>query len=414
MSSHWNRPTTKELLRHIPAHPFFLAAHPIVSLLAFNIAQIYTQDAVKSLLISLAFTAMVLGGLRVLSRNWQVAGLLTSLLVVWFFLYGRVYVPLKSISVLGVVLGRHRYLLVAWSVPFIAAALWLKKRHRVIPDLTMAFNIFSAILICIPTIEIGAFQLRNLSRSGTPAASSLAPSISWTHDSIPPDIYYILLDEYARSDVLKQEFGIDNATFLGGLRQLGFYVAECAQSNYSRTSLSLTSTFNMEYLQTLKPGLTRDDDPAWLLPYLKHNIVRQQLEGLGYKTIVFWNPWGEFVWDDAAIVYRSSGTSLLTPFESLLLTTTVARVYMDSRLAESRQIANYTNYMDTLYALETLPRLPDIPGPKLVFAHLVIPHPPFVFGPNGEKIDIPYDADAGNIYTEEDFKAGLCRRGELH
>lgn len=84
----------RDLLRRIPAHPFFLAAHPIVSLLAFNITEIYTRDAVKSLIITLGLTAIVLGGLRMLSGKWQVAGLLTSLLVLWFFVYGRLYVPL--------------------------------------------------------------------------------------------------------------------------------------------------------------------------------------------------------------------------------------------------------------------------------------------------------------------------------
>lgn len=289
---------------------------------------------------------------------------------------------------------------------FVAAAIWLEKRPQVIPDLTMAFNVFSAILISLPTIEIGAFQLRNLSRASPPATSSFVPSISWMRDSIPPDIYYILLDDYARSDVLKEEFGIDNSAFLGSLQQLGFYVPDCAQSNYSSTRPSLTSTFNMEYLQTLKPGVTPDDDPVWLLPYLKHNIVRQELEGLGYKTIVFRIPWENLVWDDAAIVFGPTGPTRLSPFESLLLGTTAARVYLDVQVAQSRQIANYSNYLDTLYALETLPKVPGISGPKFVFAHLVIPHPPFVFGPNGEKIDIPYDPDAGRNYTEEDFKRG--------
>lgn len=135
-------------------------------------------------------------------------------------------------------------------------------------------------------------------------------------------------------------------------------------------------------------------------------MVRQQLEESGYETIVFKNPWERFVWDDAAIAYRSSGSGLLSPFEYLLLRTTVARVYLDVKLAEIRQLSNYANYEDTLYALKQLPQVPAISGPKFVFVYLMIPHTPFVFGPDGEKIDIPYDADAGNIYTEEDFKRG--------
>jgi hypothetical protein len=406
MTVHFSRGAIKGLFRYIPIHAFFLAAYPIVSLLAFNIDQIYAQDALKPLLISFSTTAMILCGLRVLSKNWQLAGLLTSMLVVWFFMYGRIYVPLKTVSVFGLVLGRHRYLIIVWSAIFIAAAFWLMKRPRVNQDLTMALNIFSTILIFLPTIQISSFLIRTRTPPRSLVVNSDTPLISWSDNSIPPDIYYIVLDEYARSDVLEQVYGIDNSSFLEDLQQLGFYIAECARSNYSRTNHSLTSTFNMEYVQTLKSGIAPDEDPAWLLPFLKHSVVRQQLEGLGYKTIVFKNPHEKLTWDDAAIVYKSSGTALLSPFEYLLLRTTVVRAYLDVREAETRQLADYTYYEDTLYALRQLPKVPDIPGPKFVFVHLIIPHSPFVFGPEGEKIDIPYDADAGNIYTEEDSKRG--------
>ncbi len=405
MHIQFNRNAIKKLFSQIPVHPFFLAAYPIVSLLAFNIKEIYMRDAIKSILIALLSTAIVLGVLRVLKRSWQIAGLLTSLLLVWFFVYGHLYNQLEDISILGVQVVRHRYLLLIWSGIIFIAAFWVLKKYRANPKLTLALNIISAFLICIPAIQISAFELRNLFYPKTPAAVTDNPLISWTNNSRPPDIYYIVLDGYGRSDALKEVEGIDNTDFLDSLRHLGFYVAECSQSNYTRTLLSLTSTFTMEYLQTINPQLTADQDTSWLYPYLKHNIVRQQLEQLGYKTIVFENPWEGMVWDDAAIVYRPTGSSLLSPFEYLLLSTTVMRVYLDVQQAESHQVF-YTNYVDTLYALDQLQNVPSIPGPKLVFAHLVIPHSPFVFGPDGEFIDIvPYDKVHG-IYTAEDHKRG--------
>ncbi|MHA2428831.1 MAG: sulfatase-like hydrolase/transferase [Candidatus Hermodarchaeia archaeon] len=401
-----SRADTKELSRNVPIHAFFLAAYPIVSLLAINIDQIYAQNAITSLLISLSLTALALVGLRLLTKSWPTAGILTSLLVLWFFLYGRIYVPWKSVSIFGTVIGRHRYLLVAWTGFLIAITIWLMKKAKVIPDLIRALNIISTILICLPIIQISAFYLRNPSRSTSSGVNSVTPLISWVDSTSPPDIYYIVLDGYARADVIEQVYGIDNTPFLEDLRQLGFYVAECAQSNYSRTSHSLTSTFNMKFIQDLRSGIPPDEDPSWLLPYLQQNVVRQQLEELGYKTIVFKHSWERFVWDDAAIVYESSGTALLSPFEYLLLRTTVARAYLDAREAEAGQLSDYTYYEDTLYALRQLPNVPDIPGPKFVFSHLIVPHSPYVFGPEGEYIDIPYDADAGNIYTREDDVRG--------
>jgi len=66
MHIQFNRTAIKKLFSEIPVHPFFLAAYPIVSLLAFNIKEIYMRDAFKSILIALLSTAIVLGGLRML------------------------------------------------------------------------------------------------------------------------------------------------------------------------------------------------------------------------------------------------------------------------------------------------------------------------------------------------------------
>jgi len=373
------RNTLKGLFRNIPFHPFLLAAYPIVSLLAYNLSQVYGRDVIKPLQITFLSAAIILGLLRVLTRSWQIAGLLTSLLLVWFFVYGHLYNQLKSLTIAGVILGRHRYLLVVWSLIILLVAFWLLKSFHAIPNLTLGLNIISILLISLSLAQVGGFYVRNLSFPKTPAASTENTLVSWTNKSPPPDIYFIILDGYGRSDALESVEGIDNSAFLNRLQQLGFYVARCSQSNYTRTLLSLASTFNMEYVQALNTQLTPGQDTAWLVPYLKHSFVRQQLEQLGYKTIVFKNPWEAWVWDDAAIVYRSSGRGLLSPFEYLLLSTTVTRVYLDKQQAGINHLANYTNYEDTLYALDQLPNVPKISGPKLVFVHLVIPHAPFVF-----------------------------------
>jgi hypothetical protein len=172
--------------------------------------------------------------------------------------------------------------------------------------------------------------------------------------------------------------------------------------------LSLASTFNMEYLETLTPEISADtNSTSWLLPYLKHSRVREMLASLGYKTIVFQTNHEGMTWEDADIIFQPSDiSSALSPFEGLLLRTTPLKAWIDVNSQVVHLSENESDRNKILYTLEKLPEIPDIKGPKFVFVHLVIPHPPFVFGPNGERIDIPYDVDKGNIYTKEDYKRG--------
>ncbi len=39
-----------------------------------------------------------------------------------------------------------------------------------------------------------------------------------------------------------------------------------------------------------------------------------------------------------------------------------------------------------LFAFDQLAVVPSLPSPKLVFVHILSPHPPMVFGPNGEPV----------------------------
>jgi hypothetical protein len=73
----------------------------------------------------------------------------------------------------------------------------------------------------------------------------------------PPDVYFLVVDGYARQDTLSKVYGLDNSPFLGFLRDHGFYVADAARSNYAQTGLSFSSSLNMNYLDPAVPDLPR-------------------------------------------------------------------------------------------------------------------------------------------------------------
>ncbi len=213
-----------------------------------------------------------------------------------------------------------------------------------------------------------------------------------------PDVYFIVLDGYARADVLQSELNLDNTPFLNALRSRQFYVADCSVSNYAQTEELFASTLNMTYLDDIlsriKAPQLRED---YFAPYIKNNQVRQYLEFLGYQTVAFYTGYEWAEWTDATYFLgdpRSTQATVksLIPFESSFLSRTIFNSLVDDLkylgLGQTAQITRLTgNEVDRDIVLNTLNELPvvaQLRGPKLVFAHILLPHPPYVFGPNGE------------------------------
>src|ERR671910_2035406 len=73
----------------LPLHPILAAAYPVVFLFAVNAdEQVTTGPLWLPLLLSVGITGAVLAVLGLLLRDWQRAGLVTTVLVIGFFGYG--------------------------------------------------------------------------------------------------------------------------------------------------------------------------------------------------------------------------------------------------------------------------------------------------------------------------------------
>ncbi len=57
----------------------------------------------------------------------------------------------------------------------------------------------------------------------------------------------------------------------------------------------------------------------------------------------------------------------------------------DANIIKDTYANHRQRILNTLDSLETIPT--DIPSPKFVYAHVIAPHDPYVFGPDGEWLD---------------------------
>jgi hypothetical protein len=389
-------------LHNIPLHPFLFALYAIGSLLAFNLQEIEVSQAYRSVLFSILLVVATLGAFFLLIRNWKKAAALTSLIIILFFSYGHVYGLIKNAEIAGMILGRHRYLLLVFGVLLFLGAVYIFRGVKDFNYLTRNLNILAIILFAIPLLNITMTSVRTASRS----LEEDSPPIPTSEDDIElenlPDIYYIILDSYARSDFMQSSFGYDNTGFLDHLEGKGFYIAEESNSNHNWTALSLSSSLNLEFVQNLGIPLVRGSYPGIFIEPIRHSRVRAILEDLGYSTVAFRTGYIPTEILDAEYFFEpnlSDFASLEDPltinaFEAMLLHST-ALVLMEG-LESSPFFDNVAFRSEYSYSVlreiilsqfANVEQVPSIPGPKFVFLHVLAPHKPYLFGPDGEEIE---------------------------
>jgi hypothetical protein len=367
-------------------YPFFFALYPILELRNHNIAYVGATDLVRPIILSVLLTGLIWIVLRLLVRDWQKSGMITTLVMIAFFTYGQVFIEIES--AFGTVI-RHRYLALIYAGILLLLAiliLWkVRKPNTIINFLTITGGVLTLFsIVRMLQHDLSVYQAAQQSNE---VQSSLLQKVSNTKEAQKPDIYLILLDAHTSIRTMKKDFYYDASAFQQQLEDLGFYVAECAQSNYPITSLSVTSVFYANYHQ--KPTLY----PVF------SSLVIKTLRSEGYRVITFENRSnGHFDIGEDVRLSRNQlslkGVDLtggLSEFEVMLWQTSFARIVYDMpqlipafNLQSLQKWEYYEHYQQTYFMLNELKRLPETGGPKFVFAHFMVPHPPFIFAPDGE------------------------------
>jgi Sulfatase len=375
-------------------HPFLIGLFPVLFLYAHNASEISRIELIVPSLVILSLTIFAWVILSRLLRSPQKAGLIISLFLVLFFSTSHTLMllndSLTSLSNLWVhrdVNLDQRLILFVEVVLFAALVRLIVRKIENPRPLTRVLNIFSIVLISLPLGNL-AFGARQAADSTTQARRSLAGEPNQiTVDTVAlaprkPDIYYIILDGYARGDVMKNIYGFDIEPFLKRLESLGFYVARDSRSNYPQTRLSLASALNCRYLDPSDAGSQEMSEAMWGL--IGDNTVLKALRKHGYKFVTFSTGLGETEHPEAD-VYLSPNLPL-TGFQWMLVSSTpLASVLMAPSTINPYQLSRKR----TLHVLDKLPEIAKMPAPTFTFAHILSPHPPFTFGEHGEDVS-PY------------------------
>ncbi|MEP7134262.1 MAG: sulfatase-like hydrolase/transferase [Chloroflexota bacterium] len=366
-------------------YPFLIAIYPVLALKNFNSTYVDLASILRSLVIVLLITALVWLITFGIFRKRDLSGVITSLVMIIILAYGHVYIQIEN--GLGHPL-RHTVLAGLFAIG-LALSCWLLLKRPTAVSGTSQFLANTAVILVV--MSLGQSAVNEVNRIRAANVLSKPDQVQTQNEASAslPDIYLIVLDGHGRSDVLQSEFGFDNSQFINRLTDMGFYVAQCSQSNYASTNYSLTSMFQMDYIQLVNG---RDK-----LPDLKNTPFLETLRAAGYSVVTFENyASGHFDLGEDLRLSRhqfalgqidlSGG---LNEFEKIMLNTSITRLFLDTEIIpgfnENKlvQLEYYEHYLQTKYILKKLPEIPKLKSPKFVFVHILVPHIPHVFTPDG-------------------------------
>ena len=390
----------------LPIHPLLFAAFPLLAYFAHNIGKIPVQEIFRPLAMAMLGTVVAWLCFLLMTRQVRKAAFAASIVVLLFFSYGHIMSLLPQ--------GMHVLMLPA-SLLGLAVLLWIVCRTRQpLYDATAALNL-AAFVLLVPSCWTIATQLgimkppvprphignQNEFESGSSATTTVHANrhLSDAPKDVP-DVYYIVLDAYGRADRLQAYYGYDNTPFLQALEARGFFIARHSEANYDQTPLCLASALSMNYLQA-PPG--QQLNPDLLRREVDDNRVAAYLRTLGYHYIDVASGIEESRVTTADLVFNDEPD--LSTLESNMLDLTA----FGGLAAHQRN--RYDRHRRRLAGgFSNLEKVAALPYPKFVFAHILAPHPPFVFGANGESINPkgPLDlSDASDLLkqmTKEEYR----------
>ncbi|MCK9641667.1 MAG: hypothetical protein M0R39_17325 [Prolixibacteraceae bacterium] len=368
-----------------------------------NMISIYPKELILPLALSTMTALVVSGVFYIVHRNQRIAALISSLtLIAVISDYQSRFLASKPL-ITGIynllpfpTVGPWATNLIFLAILFTGCAIlstiiskkiivkyFAKYTHKI-----FQFIIFVVLIIFILNVLnlVGYLIDTNSQIAYRPA--SLPSPISSASDK--PDIYYIVLDRYTNNDNLKNYFSYDDQ-FISRLRSSGYYVDESGHSNYPYTAMSIGSTLSANYLNNLesKYDKSKYQSEVALFNLSRYSPVAKTFKELGYEYDVIGSwynvsnkaPLANHQYNENSVLKISHTKSkILSSFENIQLQNSIFFEFLKS--------ANRYNYQDPVaqaqYQLNVLNNMADKgAGGKLIFAHILVPHDPYVFNSDG-------------------------------
>lgn len=368
------------LLSRVPLFPYLIPIYAIGFLLVHNSGAVDVQYAIPPVVGSFIVSGLLhLGLYRALGDHARAAWV-SALLLFAFFTFGHFFQFVTSgfdTMTKPPWFLRQRVLFPAWiGGTLVGCALVIRRLQPQRADFSIPNLALSGLVLWL------AFQGAVLGKGTQQGPAHLSPvGRAATQISRRPNIYFIVLDGYGRQDHLLATGRGDIRDFRSSLEKRGFRTAEKARSSYLQTYLSLSTTLNLAYADDLAPAGTLESKRAWLErgpiinQLIQESRVAKFLKGLGYRYLVL--PSQVSMSHRSRIADINYGSPMaMTEFGTLLWSSTAASPFLTTQSA----LITRDDFEETFQHFSEAAKEA---GPKFVFSHILLPHPPYIYRADG-------------------------------
>ncbi len=358
--------------RFLSLLPFIVILIPLFFQYFKNNEFFELSELLLSILIVESIIVIIFVIIKLLIKNTLKTILILTIGITLLFIYSPLYDKIDNFSINGFYI-KNLYVIGIFGIVFAGLCYFCiktsKKYYR---------EVFFTNIIAIGIISI---IIINGLVSDTLDQSSFKEDLKYNSlDRL--NIYYIVLDSYAHSTILDRVYGYNNEEFLSFLKNNGFYVVSKSHSNYNQSFLSLASSLNLQYVNYFSDELgfdSRNFQPIYEM--IDENELMSYFKSKGYKIISFASANGADGNLEIADVNLCEKKILNSQFLTILLRGTIFEpfyVEFIQSLENERELCVFSE-------LQTLDDKNS--KPFFVYAHFLIPHSPYRFNSDGEKIE---------------------------
>jgi len=402
------RPGLPSILRHVVG-PLLFSIYPVVFLYAHNADILRLHQLARPLLFAALLAGLVYGACGLVLRDQAKSSLAATLFLLMFWNYDFLFKGMNSFLSLN---HWHAFPLLLFFYGHLGYGIGALRRKAFLDHANRAALIMASALIALNLFTLIPEEVHKR-RISAPPSTHQKPPQSGSAAKRLPDIYLIILDEYASLDTIQEEWEYDGGPLKEYLIQKGFYIAEKSEHRYSQTLWNMSALLNLKYLTgpvqkedfldfIYEPGKLKDKAVFEMLSHysgsaclemMNNSLLARFLKQKGYEIVVLEGlsqHYKSFHVSEAdrIVSYQSlnkpDDVFVLDAFHMELIRKSFLAPFEAFLKIDQRVNINYTGTQYVFKYLKASARAAS--RPRFIYAHIMCPHNPIVFDREGKPV----------------------------